>query len=80
TGGLTDIVEDRDTGALAEPFNPSSLAAAIRWVLEDPQQCLQLGAASRQRAERLWNLARVGALYEQVYRQALGASSAAPQP
>jgi nucleoside-diphosphate-sugar epimerase len=36
TGGLPDIVADRVTGALAEPFEPASLAAAIRWVLEDP--------------------------------------------
>jgi glycosyltransferase involved in cell wall biosynthesis len=36
TGGLLDIVADRATGALAEPFDPASLAAAIGWVLEDP--------------------------------------------
>jgi glycosyltransferase involved in cell wall biosynthesis len=71
TGGLVDIVDDRCTGALAEPFEPESLAAAIRWVLEDPQRRQQLGAAARQRAERLWDPARVAGLYVEVYRQAL---------
>ena len=71
TGGLVDIVDDRSTGALAEPFEPESLAAAIRWVLEDPQRRKQLGVAARQRAERFWDPARVAGLYAEVYRQAL---------
>jgi len=68
TGGLTDIVIDRSTGALAEPFDPASLAAAIRWVLEEPQRLLQLGAAARERAEALWAPDRVAELYAEVYR------------
>ena len=70
TGGLPDIVVDRVTGALAEPFEPASLAAAIRWVLEDPQRRRALGAAARQRAERLWNPTRVAGLYAEVYGRA----------
>jgi glycosyltransferase involved in cell wall biosynthesis len=71
TGGLVDIVDDRVTGALAEPFDPTSLAASIRWVLDDPQRRRQLGAAARQRAEQLWDPARVAGLVAEVYRQAL---------
>jgi glycosyltransferase involved in cell wall biosynthesis len=73
TGGLADIVEDRITGALAEPFDPESLAEAIAWVLEDPQRRHQLGVAARQRAERLWDPARIVGLYAEVYRDAMGA-------
>jgi glycosyltransferase involved in cell wall biosynthesis len=71
TGGLVDIVDHNVTGALAQPFDPLSLAAAIRWVLEDPQQRLLLGAAARQRAERLWDPARVAGLYGEVYGMAI---------
>jgi glycosyltransferase involved in cell wall biosynthesis len=67
TGGLSDIVDDRVTGALAEPFQPESLAEAIRWVLEDPLRRLALGAAARDRAERLWAPERVAGLYAEVY-------------
>jgi glycosyltransferase involved in cell wall biosynthesis len=70
TGGLVDVVDDRVTGALAQPFDPLSLAAAIRWVLEDPQRRQELGAAARQRAERLWHPRRVARLYASVYEQA----------
>ena len=71
TGGLPDIVVDRVTGALAEPFVPASLAAAIRWVLEDPLRHRALGVAARERAERLWGPERVAGMYEEVYRKVL---------
>ena len=71
TGGLPDIVDDRVTGALAEPFDPASLAAAICWLLEDEQRLQALGAAARKKAERLWNPARVAALYAEVYGNAI---------
>jgi glycosyltransferase involved in cell wall biosynthesis len=71
SGGLVDIVDPQITGALAEPFDPHSLAVAIRWVLEDPQRRLQLGAAARQRAEQLWDPARIAGLYASVYLKIL---------
>jgi glycosyltransferase involved in cell wall biosynthesis len=74
TGGLVGIVEDRITGALAEPFDSASLAKAIGWVLEDPQRRRQLGAAARLRAQRLWDPARIAGLYAEVYREALETS------
>ncbi len=71
TGGLADIVVDRVTGALAQPFEPESLAAAISWVLEDPTRRRALGAAARERAERLWSPARVARLYADEYGMAI---------
>jgi glycosyltransferase involved in cell wall biosynthesis len=66
TGGLADIVEHRITGALATPFEPESLAAEIRWVLEDRQRLGQLSANAR--AKRLSSPERVAQLYTEVYR------------
>ena len=71
TGGLVDIVDPEITGSLTDPFDPLSLAASIRWVLEDPQRRRQLGAAPRQRAERLWDPAQVAGLYAEVVGQAV---------
>ena len=67
TGGLPDIVEHKRTGYLAQPFDTQDLAAGISWVLEDPQRRIGLGHAARQRAERLWNPARVAGMYGEVY-------------
>ena len=74
TGGVPDIVDDRVTGALAEPFEPSSLAAAIRWVLEDPHRRRQLGAAARARAEKLWAPPRIAGLYAEIYENVIKTS------
>jgi glycosyltransferase involved in cell wall biosynthesis len=71
TGGLPAIVADRVTGALAEPFEPASFAAAICWVLEDPQRRRALGAAARELAERLWAPVRVAGLVAEVYARAM---------
>jgi glycosyltransferase involved in cell wall biosynthesis len=71
TGGLPDIVDDRVTGALAESFDPASLAVSIRWVLEDTTRRRALGAAARCRAEDLWDPVRVVGLYTEVYRNAI---------
>ncbi len=70
TSGLRDIVDDRVTGALAEPFEPASFSAAIRWVLDDPARLRGLGCAARERAERLWAPDRVAKLYQNVYKLA----------
>ncbi|MCP9776962.1 MULTISPECIES: glycosyltransferase family 4 protein [unclassified Cyanobium] len=82
TGGLLDIVADRVTGALAKPFEPASLAAVIRWVLEDPSRRRALGAAARERAERLWAPARVAGMYAEIYKTsvAIGCPSSSRQP
>lgn len=68
--GLLDVVDDRVTGYLAHPYDPTDLAQGIAWVLEDPQRYRRLSAAARKRAVALWSPA-VGvkahrALYEQV--------------
>jgi glycosyltransferase involved in cell wall biosynthesis len=69
TGGLVDIVDHQQTGILAEPFDPSSLAMAIQTVIECPDRCSRIGHAARIRAEQLWSPRIVAAQYKQVYGQ-----------
>ena len=57
TGGIPEIMEDRVSGALAEPFQPESLADALAWILEHPHP-EQLAAAARHRAESIRDCAR----------------------
>lgn len=70
TGGLVDIIDERVTGALAEPFDPSSLAQSLKWVLENSQRRKELGAAARRRAEYLWNPAKIAGMYRDLYETA----------
>jgi len=70
-GGLPDIVDDRVTGALAEPYESESLAANILWVMSDRKRCRVLGAAARERAEILWSPIRVAGMYQEVYERVM---------
>ena len=56
TGGLPDIVDYRVTGALAQPFDSKGFSRRFA-----------LGADARDRAERLFNPARVARLYQENY-------------
>ena len=71
TGGLLDIVADRISGALAEPFDSRSLAQAIRWVVEDPDRAARLGDEGRQRVEKLSDPAIVASQYADLYQSIL---------
>jgi glycosyltransferase involved in cell wall biosynthesis len=71
TGGLLDIVADRISGALAEPFDSRSLAEAIRWVVEDPDRAARLGEEGRQRVEKLSDPAIVASQYADLYQSIL---------
>jgi glycosyltransferase involved in cell wall biosynthesis len=70
-GGLPDIVRHRETGYLAEAFDPQDLAGGLAWVLDDPHRREALGTAARERAVRLWSQAIVSAQYTELYEQVL---------
>jgi glycosyltransferase involved in cell wall biosynthesis/phosphoheptose isomerase len=55
-GGLLDTVQDRRTGLLVPPHDPSAVAAALRELLDNPQWSARLGerAARRARATYAW--------------------------
>lgn len=78
TGGLPGIVDDRFTGALAEPFKPTSLASAILWVLKDAERSRAIGVAALVRAETLSAPSRVAGLYSEIYEQAIEHNSIVP--
>lgn len=58
-GGMPEAVEDGVTGLLADPYDPASLAAAIRRVLDSRGLAQQLGAAGRRVAESKYSWQRV---------------------
>lgn len=74
TGGLVDIVDDRVSGALAEPFDADSLAQALRWILESDERRQRLGVAARYRAEQLWRPQLVASMYRDFYTSAMEAN------
>lgn len=59
SGGMADAVHDGETGVLADPEDPASVAAAIGQFLEDPDRAARFGKAGREAVERFYNWPRV---------------------
>jgi glycosyltransferase involved in cell wall biosynthesis len=55
-GGIPEQVSHGETGLLVEPGDPRGLAAALRRLVAEPSLRLRLGAAGRERAERVFDL------------------------
>ena len=64
--GLSDIVEHKKTGYLAEAMNEKDLAEGINWVLENSSDNT-LNIASRKRAENFFSEKEIIKNYRNIY-------------
>jgi len=71
SGGPADIVVHRETGYLAEAFEPTDLARGIAWCVETPGRIAQLGDAARKRTEVEYSIDHIGNLYRDMYQRLL---------
>ena len=69
-GGLIDIVSHQETGFLADPYDPKSLAYGINWILEDEERIKKLSLQSRLKAEKYWDSEIIAKKYIDAYRSA----------
>lgn len=51
-GGVLDVVIDGETGIVVPPTDVSAVAAAIRYLVENPEEAGRMGTAARERATR----------------------------
>lgn len=72
-GGMSEILDNGTNGWLAEPGSPESLAAAIKVILQDPEQAIRVGAAARAWIRRCCDPTVVARQILNCYKQA-GAS------
>jgi len=74
-GGLPEVVDEGVTGLLVPTADPAALARAIIKIWNDPDRGDRLGRAGRQRAEERFDVRRMVAQYENLYRERPGAPS-----
>ncbi|HVG98279.1 MAG TPA: glycosyltransferase family 4 protein [Chloroflexota bacterium] len=74
-GQLAEYVQDGVSGALSDPEQPESMAAAAARLLQQPSLAARLGAAGRRRAEESFDWDRLAPLAERAYRTALKQTS-----
>ena len=70
-GGLIDIVSHQQTGYLADPYDPKSLAYGINWILEDEERNKKLSSQARLKAKKYWDSRIIAKKYIDVYHSAL---------
>lgn len=66
--GPSDIVDHRENGYLAEPYDSSDLAEGIHYVLEDEDRRCSLSDVAREKAVRTYEMETVAQQYLDVYR------------
>ena len=71
SGGIIDIIHDRETGLLFEPGNAEQLAAQIRSILTDEQLYRNLITSAKKDAEKRFSPEVIAAQYEQALGLAL---------
>ena len=69
TGGLLEIIVHGRTGLLINKENPSGLADAVAYLLDNPQKARLLGQAARNRVCRMFSLQRHVEAYECLYNK-----------
>ena len=71
-GGLIDIVSHKETGYLADPYDPKSLAYGINWTIEYEERNKKLSSQARLKAEKYWDSKIIAKKYVEAYHLALG--------
>ena len=72
SGGISEVVQDGQTGLLVPPGDPQALAEALWYLLQHPEQAQAMGVAGRQRVERYFTVERMARTTLQMYQQVLG--------
>ncbi len=69
--GLLDIVEHKQNGYLAQPYDSNDLARGIEWVLADEERYKQLSHAAREKAVTYFDIKKVAKQYADLYQSLL---------
>jgi glycosyltransferase involved in cell wall biosynthesis len=71
-GGMPELVAEGQSGYLRPVGDVEGMAACVLSILKHDALRQTLGAASRKRAEDLFSMERIVALYERHYERVLG--------
>lgn len=75
-GGLQVAIADGESGLLVPPDDAPAMAAAIRQLLDHPEQRLALGAAARRRYEERYTITHMASAWAGAWRRLVDAREA----
>ena len=67
--GPKDIVDHKNNGYLAHPFDPQDLARGIKWVLENETRYFELSYNARRKVEDYFDIKIVAEQYQSLYQE-----------
>lgn len=67
-GGIPDLIDHKENGYLARPYEPEDLAMGITWVLEDDERWASLSTRTREKVELEFDIRSVAQRYIDVYQ------------
>ncbi len=70
-GGMSDMIDHKKNGYLAEPFNTNDLASGIHWCLEDSERNKELSINTREKAIKEYSLEVQSRRYKKVFEDLL---------
>lgn len=70
-GSIGELVEHGVTGLLFEAGNPNSLAQAMQWALDHPQEMYQMGINARKKYEQFYTAQKNLQQLEDIYMDAI---------
>ena len=71
SGGVPELVKDKETGILVPPQDSASLRDAILYFIRNPTERERMGKVGRKRAETVFNIEKTTAKIENVYKELL---------
>ncbi len=78
--GVPDLVEPGSTGLLAAPGDPASLASAVTWLLDHPEEARLMGLQGRDRVRSHFGAEIMCGALDDLYSELLGLPEPAPAP
>jgi glycosyltransferase involved in cell wall biosynthesis len=73
-GGVPDLIDHRENGYLADPFEPADLARGITWVLEEAEYRTELSLRARAKVEEGFAQEKIADRHLALYREILHAN------
>jgi glycosyltransferase involved in cell wall biosynthesis len=69
-GGISEIVEDGATGFRVSPGDEMGLADRLRWILEHPEEALDMGHRAQDLAKKLFSAEGYIQVYQRIFEAA----------
>ena len=70
-GGLPDLIEDGRTGFFCDPLDASSMAGAIKRVLQNPSEAAEVARQAKERARDRFHPVVIARRHLEIYREVL---------